>query len=225
MSFENEWTDKQNGVDYILAEDINSIAHELIQLEKQSDTTSGIISLMDNDIAVLEKEMENTYTKEEVDKMITGVYRFCGSTTVFQNSIAAKAKRAGDVYHIATGGQVSQGADVLIPIQYLDGYTMYLDRTEYDNILAITASSEYTYIQLNTKKGYDTSPSAIITNIKITAIEDDYIEMTYEFDTNSSITDPSEIDISSLKLSYMDCSFTAENGDNVAWTGDYWDKL
>lgn len=225
MSFENEWTDKQNGVDYVLAEDINSIAQETIRLGKCEEETENELSLLGCDVAVLQQEIKNSYTKEEVDKMITGIYRFCGSTTVYNYAIVATPKREGDVYHIATGGMVSQGADVLIPIQYLDGYTMYLDRTEYDNILAITASSEDTYIQLNTKKGYEFSAPAIITNVKILYIDDDYIEMTYEFSSNSSIFDPSEIDISSLKISYMDCSFTAENGDNVAWTGNYWDKL
>ena len=41
------WTDKVNNVDAVLAEDVNAIAHELIQTQA------------------------NTYTKNDVDAMIT----------------------------------------------------------------------------------------------------------------------------------------------------------
>lgn len=40
MTFEESWNDKENGVSYILAEDINSIAHETIAL--RNDLTSEV---------------------------------------------------------------------------------------------------------------------------------------------------------------------------------------
>lgn len=38
-----EWTDKQNGVDDVLAEDINSIAHAVMDLDNEIDNQIGDI--------------------------------------------------------------------------------------------------------------------------------------------------------------------------------------
>lgn len=52
MSFKDKWTDKIDGVDDVLAEDINSIAREVIQVEEQllgvDDALDAIIEIQNS---------------------------------------------------------------------------------------------------------------------------------------------------------------------------------
>lgn len=45
------WTDKQNGIDEIIAEDINAIAHEAIRLEKDK-AESDLSNVSDEDFKI-----------------------------------------------------------------------------------------------------------------------------------------------------------------------------
>lgn len=175
--------------------------------------------------------VDDAYTKAEIDQMVSGVYRFCGSTTVITNMqlIAATPTRVGDVYHIATGGEITQGADMSIPIRGVDSMSgtnyMYIPRTEYDNILAMAAEGgTNSYITIGEEGSSYSNAKAVITNIKIHYMDESSIEMSFDFQGGSSITDISEID-TAWKITYMDYNLTLEAGDNVAWTGQLWDKL
>ena len=78
MSLENIWKNKVDGVDDVLAEDINNIAQAIIQNEKDITEQDGRMGNFEEelsgkaDISQLntKADKEDTYTKEEVDTLI-----------------------------------------------------------------------------------------------------------------------------------------------------------
>ncbi len=165
----------------------------------------------------------DAYTKKEIDNKFGGVYRFCGSASVElnNNEITAYPQRAGDVYNIATGGRVTQGAKVSIPIISIDGNYMVVENNEFANILVITAEEPDCFIGIG-QKGSTANFPVIITNVKIEHIDENNVKLTFGFSDSSPNR---EIDINTQEIVYMDYSFELQSGDNVVWTGHYWDKL
>jgi hypothetical protein len=78
MALKNTWKNKIDGVDDVLAEDINSIAQAVIQNEKDITEQDGRMGNFEEelsgkaDISQLntKADKEDTYTKEEVDTLI-----------------------------------------------------------------------------------------------------------------------------------------------------------
>ena len=72
-----EWTDKVGGVDYVLADDINSIAHAVIDLEEidteMSDTSNNAV--------------QNKVIKNYIDESIGDIETALDSIIAIQNSL------------------------------------------------------------------------------------------------------------------------------------------
>ena len=182
------------------------------------------------------EDLSNYPTKSEIDSKFGYVYRFCGSTTVNESNNMLTTPiggRVGDVYNVASGGNVYQSADVLIDIDSVSvddlGRNNMLLSGEDTNIFAIVASDPNCKIYIG-EEGSDISDSkAILTDITVGWIAGTlYTDLYFKFHEESPIQ---EIDISKIniwktwKIIHVNCSMVVEAGDNVVCVGTFWDKL
>ena len=213
MSFKNAWTNKVDGVDDVLAEDINNIAEELIRVGKKADETPEI-------------DLSDYYTKTEVDSKFGGVYRYCGSATVNSGGITATPQRAGDVYNIATGGTISSYDNVSIPfeIPYPDDnpFRMYTANVDDINVLAVAASAPNNTVFIGEKGTGIMKPQAVIHITKVDYATDYGLELFFEYDKGSP---NKELDTENWEITGAEYQFDVKSGDNVVWNGKIWDIL
>lgn len=71
-----EWVNKVDGVDDVLAEDINSIANAVIKLEEDV-----------SNIEVPDVDLSNYYTKPEVDDMVGNIETALDNIIAIQNTL------------------------------------------------------------------------------------------------------------------------------------------
>ena len=227
-----EWKNKVDGVDDVLADDINGIAEELIRVGKKVDDTPEI------DLSEVYEEIEtkadkkDTYTKTEVDSKFGGVYRYCGSTTVNQSmyEITATPQRVCDVYNIATGGTISSGVNVSIPFKTPfpedDPFYMETSNVEDNNTLGTIASTPNNMVFI-CEKGYAggdwyNNAQAIIRITKVGYAGEYGLELRFEYYDESP---NKELDAENWEITAVEYQFDVKSGDNVVWNGKIWDIL
>lgn len=220
MSFKDAWTNKVDGVDEMIAEDINRIAEELIRVGKKADATYEDIET--------KADKADTYTKTEVDNKFGGVYRYCGSATVNQSmmDITATPQRAGDVYNIATGGTISSGVNLSIPfeIPYPEDtlFYMYTANVEDNNVLAVVASDPNNTVFIGEKGKGNMNPQAVIRITKVDYASDYGLELFFEYLTP---LEDGVLDSENWEITGAEYQFDVKSGDNVVWNGKIWDIL
>lgn len=109
------WVDKQDGVDDILAEDINKIAHSVIDLEKNSVIYANAIKAVASgtairlqDVSPLEHELKVRVESENLASDIA-----VGGNTTLENGVATQI--TADTYAIIyTKAQVYQGSTFIL---------------------------------------------------------------------------------------------------------------
>jgi hypothetical protein len=71
-----QWIDKQDGIDEILAEDINAIANAVIETQKELEN-----------LETPDVDFSNYYTKEEIDDKIGDIETALDSIIAIQNNL------------------------------------------------------------------------------------------------------------------------------------------
>ena len=76
-----EWKNNQNGVDDVLAEDINDIAREVLRLGGNTYTKEEVDALLAN------IDLSNYYTKGEIDTLVGDIDTVLDGIIAIQNEL------------------------------------------------------------------------------------------------------------------------------------------
>ena len=85
MSLKDVWTDKIDGIDDVLADDINSIAHEAIRQDEKIENI--LLYKADKATTLLGYGITDAYTKTDIDSKIGDIETALDSIIAIQNSL------------------------------------------------------------------------------------------------------------------------------------------
>lgn len=183
-------------------------------------------------------ELENYYTKEEIDTKLSSVYRFKGNVQTL-NDLPTEDNTPGDVYNIEENSSLTVNTEIEVPglrlvtfhLNSNDGETFWLEAHDYETNTVVTPNVDFNVKCWGASVTYDeftwdyteTFPMGGDHPYYKLATEEPYASAIYYaqisegcswddgYNGSATITESTEI--------------TVKAGDNVAWTGSIWDVL
>ena len=162
-------------------------------------------------------DLTNYATKTELDTKLSSIYKYKGTVTSYENlPIGAEI---GDVWNVETSGTLPGKTIRAIPVTSVNGKTVTYDGSKYP----ISTSIDHII-------GYDNEFNVINEDITTmdygdnTTIE---IDETGNYDSLAyfQVIDTTDMSLCDYGQDYVLSGITINSGDNVAWTGEVWDKL